>query len=272
MAAAKAPSLTIGDFSVLTRLSIKALRHYHEVGLLEPAGTDPQSGYRYYDIAQVQRAQIIRRLREVNMPLPEIQEVLVSDDVSVRSELIATHLARMEAQLAHTQQAVGALRELLAPSRPPIDVQFRHTPATVVAAITERVPLPGISEWFATGMREIAAAAGGTACGPPGGLYAAELFSDELGEATLFIPTNVELAASGRVSSRLLAPGEWAVAVHHGPHSTLDATYGRLGSYVSERLLGAHGPVREDYLPDGPDGPARTEICWPVFQTSSDPA
>jgi DNA-binding transcriptional MerR regulator len=262
------PPLTIGDFSVMTRLSITTLRHYHEQGLLEPAGTDPQSGYRYYDVTQVQRAQVIRRLREVNMPIPEIREVLSSDDVTVRSEVIAAHLARMEAQLAQTQDAVGALRELLSPSRPPVEVSFRRTPATTVAAIQERVALRGISEWYTTAMLEIADAAGGCACGPPGGLYPAELFAEEAGQVTLFLPTGGEIKPSGRVRNQVLAPGEWAVAVHYGPHTTIDATYGQLATYVQERLLGCEGPARENYLPDDPEGPARTEICWPIYQTS----
>jgi DNA-binding transcriptional MerR regulator len=44
-------SLTIGDFSRIAHLSIKTLRHYHEVGLLEPAEIDPSSGYRRYTLA-----------------------------------------------------------------------------------------------------------------------------------------------------------------------------------------------------------------------------
>ena len=47
--------LTIGDFSRMTFLTVKALRHYHDVGLLEPARTDPSSGYRYYRPEQVAR-------------------------------------------------------------------------------------------------------------------------------------------------------------------------------------------------------------------------
>ena len=260
--------LSIGEFAAMTRLSKKALRHYHELGLLEPAQTDPQTGYRHYDTAQVQRALVIRRLRGLGMPVPEVKAVLVADDVIARGQLIAAHLERMETQLAQTQEAVSALRELLVPSDGPIQVEFRRTPATTVAAITEVVPLAGIGEWFSTAMSEIEAVVGSAAVGPAGGLFAPELFAEELGEATLFIPTTVSLESSGRVHAQELSPAEWAVTSHYGPHSTIDRTSGRLGSYVSERLLSAGGPVRENYLPDGPDGPALTEICWPVFQTS----
>jgi DNA-binding transcriptional MerR regulator len=264
--------LTIGEFSVMTRLSKKALRHYHELGLLEPAQTDLHTGYRHYDTTQVQRAQVIRRLRGLGMPVPDVKAVLVARDVTTRSAVIAAHLERMEAQLAATQEAVGALRELLSPATArPIEVEFRSTPATLVAAITETVPLEGISAWFSAAVSEITAAAGSLACGPPGGLYAAELFSDELGETTVFVPVRSTIDPAGRVRPLVLPPGEWAVAVHHGPHTTIDRSYGELGSYVSERLLGADGPVRENYRPDRPGEPGTTEICWPVLRTSPEP-
>ena len=45
--------VTIGDFSRAAHLSVKTLRHYHEVGLLEPTEVDPNSGYRYYTEDQI---------------------------------------------------------------------------------------------------------------------------------------------------------------------------------------------------------------------------
>jgi DNA-binding transcriptional MerR regulator len=61
--------LSIGDFSRVTHLSVKTLRHYHEVGLLEPAEIDPSSGYRHYALAQIPIAQVIRRFRDLEMPV-----------------------------------------------------------------------------------------------------------------------------------------------------------------------------------------------------------
>ena len=56
--------VTIGEFSRMTHLSVKALRHYHDVGVLEPAAVNPDTGYRSYDLSQVPAAQVIRRLRD----------------------------------------------------------------------------------------------------------------------------------------------------------------------------------------------------------------
>ena len=97
--------LSIGDFSRMTHLSVKALRHYHDMGVLVPAAIDPFSGYRSYDTGQVPTAQVIRRLRDLNMPLDQIRAVLEASDVGERNQEIVAHLERMESQLAQTQAA-----------------------------------------------------------------------------------------------------------------------------------------------------------------------
>ena len=61
-------SLAIGDFSRATHLNIKTLRHYHEVGLLEPSDVDPRSGYRYYSYEQIPAAQHLS-VRQVDRDL-----------------------------------------------------------------------------------------------------------------------------------------------------------------------------------------------------------
>jgi DNA-binding transcriptional MerR regulator len=73
--------LTIGEFSRVTHLSVKALRHYDDVGLLQPADVDASSGYRHYASAQVPIAHVIRRFRDLDMPLEQIRAVLEAPDV-----------------------------------------------------------------------------------------------------------------------------------------------------------------------------------------------
>ena len=72
--------VAIGDFSKMTYFSVKALRHYHDVGLLEPADVDPSTGYRRYATSQVPVALAIRRFRDLDMPLEEIRLVLAAPD------------------------------------------------------------------------------------------------------------------------------------------------------------------------------------------------
>ena len=57
------------------------LRHYHELGLLEPVDVDVDNGYRRYAPEQIVTAQVIRRFRDLDMPLEDIQIVLSAPDV-----------------------------------------------------------------------------------------------------------------------------------------------------------------------------------------------
>jgi DNA-binding transcriptional MerR regulator len=91
--------LAIGEFSRLTHLSVRTLRRYHDAGLLEPATVDPDSGYRYYTADQIPTAQVIHRLRELAVPLPDVQRILRSSDPGTRAALVADHLQRLESEL-----------------------------------------------------------------------------------------------------------------------------------------------------------------------------
>ncbi len=101
-------SLSIGDFSRATHLTVKTLRHYQEEELLEPAQVDPQTGYRRYTTEQIPIAQVIRRFRDLDMPLNSIRAVLSAPDVEARKDHIAAHLKRLEADLTRTQSAVAS--------------------------------------------------------------------------------------------------------------------------------------------------------------------
>jgi DNA-binding transcriptional MerR regulator len=265
--------LTIGDFAQITHLSVKTLRRYHEAGLLEPDEVDPHSGYRYYATAQVPTAQVIRRFRDLGMPVREIGAVLATDDPDARSALIAGHLTRLEEQLDQTRAAVTSLRRLLRPTAPPIEVELRATPATTVAAIRATVDHDEVLEWYDGAMAELDRVLRGVErAGPNGGLYDNELFTDERGAAVVFVPVP-EPPVTGRVHPFVVPAAELAVTVHHGPHDDIDISYGALGTYVAEHALAVAGPVREYYLV-GPRDTAdaaswRTEIGWPVFRTSA---
>jgi DNA-binding transcriptional MerR regulator len=92
--------LSIGDFRRMTHLSVKALRHYHDLGLLVAAEVDPATGYRHHEPSQVPLAQAIRGFRELGMPLEEIRAVLSALGLASRNELIAAHARRTETQVA----------------------------------------------------------------------------------------------------------------------------------------------------------------------------
>ena len=267
-------SLTIGDFSRVTFLSVKTLRHYHRAGLLEPAEVDPVTGYRRYTCAQIPTAQVIRRFRELDMPLDDIGRVLRAPDQSTRSQIIADHLARLEQALVQTQRAVASLRDLLEGPAPAAVIEHRRVLATRAAAITSTVGVGDLESWYQGAVGEIVATLSAhriAATGPPGGVYANELFADEHGDATLFVPVTSEVRPVGRVRSMSMPEAELAVITHFGSHADLDRSYGALATYVSEHALAVDGLIRECYLvgPHDTDDESawRTEIGWPIFAT-----
>src|SRR6202140_5784304 len=91
---------SIGRFSRRSGIPVSHLRHYHEVGLLEPAHVDPESGYRYYAIAQREAAEVIGILRSIDMPVRDIQRVLADPSEATVGEVLAAHRARLEDRLS----------------------------------------------------------------------------------------------------------------------------------------------------------------------------
>ncbi len=267
-------ALTIGDFSRATHLTVKTLRHYHETGLLEPAQIDPETGYRRYTTAQIQVAQIIRRFRDLDMPLNEIRAVLSAPDVKARNELIAAHLRRLESDLARTQTAVASLRDLLEYPAPLVDIGRRKVDPQTAAAISEVVHAKDALSWFLGALGELHAVLAAqqiTATGPAGGIFSNALFSQARGQATVFIPCDVKASSIGRVVPLVVPAVELATLVHKGSHANIDLAYGSLATYVTRHELAIEGPLREYYLV-GPQDTSemsawRTEIGWPIFQT-----
>jgi DNA-binding transcriptional MerR regulator len=267
----------IGDFSRMTLLSVKALRHYHELGLLRPADIDHDTGYRRYRLEQVPTAQVIRRLRELGMSLDDVRAVIEAPDVSARNAAIGAHLRRMEGELEQTRATVSSLRLLLDGGRPgAIPVAYRVSGPSETLAIRDRVPYADVFDGLDVAFTELRATLGehGAArAGADAALYSSELLEDELGEIVAVIPVQSAPQPSGRVERLLLPRIEYATAVHAGPVDDIDRTYAALGAAVAERAIGVQGPIREDYVVsafDTPDeGRHRTEIGWPVFQTTT---
>ncbi|HEY2264726.1 MAG TPA: MerR family transcriptional regulator [Streptosporangiaceae bacterium] len=269
----------IGDFSRMTHLSVKALRFYHDQGLFEPARIDEFSGYRYYDPAQVPLAQVIRRFRDLGMPLDQVRAVVRAPDVETRTREIIAHLTAMEAKLAELQMSVTSLRALLEgpPVRP--EVEFRSIPATRALAVRATVAVRDAWAWGTDAFGELydrIGQAGQAPAGPGGALFPAGFFEVHEAELTAFVPVGGPVPEGprpgGGQSELVTVPGvEAAVMLHAGSPADSDQTYGALGTVVAERAIGVEGPIREYYLVPftEPDlSRHRAEICWPVFQTA----
>ncbi|MCY1141453.1 MerR family transcriptional regulator [Actinoplanes sp. Pm04-4] len=269
--------MSIGDFARMTLLSVKTLRRYQELHVLEPAAVDPFSGYRYYSAAQVPVAQVVRRFRDLGMPLAELRDLVNAPDLAARNRTIAAHLQRMEDQLDQTRATVASLRRLMQQPPPAEQVSFRTVPASWALAARARVGEQAGLGWVEhthQQLRSALTALGGHRAGPDSATFAPELFESDEGEIVAYLPTTDRLEATHPDVEVIQIPaGEYAVVLHDGPVADLDQAYAALGRVVAERSLGVAGPLREHYLVSALDtsdeARHRTEVGWPVFRTAA---
>src|SRR6185437_7425918 len=109
--------------------------------------------------------------------------------------------------------------------------------------------------------------------GAGGALFPAEFYEMEKGDLVAFVPLRTPPSRGSERAAPFEVPAaELAVALHAGPFSEIDLTYGQLGVHVAEAAIGVEGPIREYYLTtirDTPDESRhRIEVGWPVFQTA----
>ena len=87
--------MEIGRFAAVSGLSVPALRHYDEVGILKPTSVDPQTSYRRYSPDQLGDAKLICSLRGVDLPLDEIRAVLAADSEPEVQDILTGHRRRL---------------------------------------------------------------------------------------------------------------------------------------------------------------------------------
>ncbi len=128
--------LTIGSFAARCRLSVKALRHYDELGLLRPDHVDLGTGYRYYDRRQAPVAIAIALLRSLDVPLPAIRELLLGRDDDRLAAILDRERERRAREIARAESALRSIERLVhAGTVFPYDVALRDEPERTLLVV-----------------------------------------------------------------------------------------------------------------------------------------
>ena len=117
--------LSIGEMAEANRVSIATLRLYDRMGLLQPCCRDEESNYRYYDIRQTSRLDIIRYMRNLNMNLAKIQTLLEKEDIM----LIEQKLIEKNNQIHQQMRDLKAMHEAVERTIQSIE-RYRKSPAS----------------------------------------------------------------------------------------------------------------------------------------------
>src|SRR3954468_9296782 len=104
--------MTISAFGHATGLTPRALRSYDRLGLLCPARVDPETRYRLYAPDQIRRGQAIRMLRELELPLLEVRDVLGAGPEQQRERLLR-HQRRLARRSVEIKHSLGRLQTII---------------------------------------------------------------------------------------------------------------------------------------------------------------
>jgi effector-binding domain-containing protein len=265
--------IPIGRFSRMTRLSVKALRHYDELGLLEPAWVDPSSGYRYFRFGQANHAEAIRVLRSLDMPLGDIAEVLAVDDPDVAAKVLERRRGRLAEALERQGRMLAFLERLIERKEGivPYEVVVKEVPAQRVATIRRHTSLAVIGKDVTEGFTEILAAVGRAGAGPVGPLFLVmhDVIDEETdGDVELCVPVAQPFQGGGEVRVADLPGGTVASTIHRGPYDEIGPAYHTITGWIQEHGHEFAGPSREVYVtePQKTPDPADyvTEIQFPI--------
>jgi DNA-binding transcriptional MerR regulator len=267
--------VTIGRFARLTGLTVKALRHYDELGLLKPARVDAWTGYRWYEPAQVREAVAVRRLRALRVPLEQVAVLIRSDERTVRDALTA-HRAQLEGDLAEMRAVVAELDRLIDGKEQlvtelTLELEMVDEPAGRFAVIGGRVRVDDmgthvpetcmrVRRWLDE--RDVPCIESPLAIFLGNGI-------DEWLDVEVGWPIEGRtLEGADGVVVRELPAARGVQHVHHGGYEGLPAVYRALEAAIRERGLEPEDLAREHYVvnPGSAGDPAdfRTRIVWPV--------
>jgi DNA-binding transcriptional MerR regulator len=138
--------LTIGDFARLGQVSPRMLRHYDDIGLLQPARVDPQTGYRHYDVTQLRQLHRLLALRDLGFTLEQVRSMLDDDPpveqlrgmLRLRRAQIEQDIAEEQARLRRVEAHLHALEGTITMSS--LDVAIKTTDPVRVAEASATAP------------------------------------------------------------------------------------------------------------------------------------
>jgi effector-binding domain-containing protein len=245
----------IGEFSKLSQVPVKTLRYYDEIGLLRPAKVDDFTGYRYYSADQLPRLNRILALKDLDLSLAQIGELLDGDlpaeqmrgmlrlkqaEVRGRVKEEQARLARVEWRLRQIEQE-GKMSDQ--------EVVVKKVAAMKIASVRGVIPSYGeVGKLYGEIFKYV-----GRHRARPGGpafsIYYDEGFRESDVDVEAAVPLSKDIPDGDRVKVRELSGvEEMACTVHKGSYDTFAEPYNRLLTWIEANGYRVCGPNREVYI------------------------
>ncbi|MFD7441839.1 MerR family transcriptional regulator [Streptomyces sp. NPDC059909] len=273
--------LSIGAFAARARLSAKALRLYDRLRLLAPAYVDDVTGYRWYRADQVERARLVALLRQIDMPLARIAEVVELPGAE-GAHAVTAYWAEVEERRAVQGAVVAHLRDRLSGRRPTMyEIRTCDVPEQAVLAERKHLLSDELPRWIpaALGRLERAAEECGGVAGVPYVAYHAEVTPDSDGPAEACVPVTDAKAAEawaaahgrGATSGTVLRiePAQrlayTRITKAQVAYPQIISAFDAVEEWVEREGLTITGPCREVYFADWDAASATDEVCDIAF-------
>lgn len=265
--------LSIGMFANMTRLSIKALRLYDQLGILVPLHVDPQSGYRYYGASQLSSARRIRNMRDMDMPLATIRQVLAALDASPAEAetLVQAYVSMRERQIEQVRAQVQTFIRMIQQETNPMafEVNVKQIPTQQVVSLTRHTKIDKIDATIlqsVSALRALLQKQNATAKDAPFGIFHGTIDEQEDGPIEVCIPADGNLTEEGDVRIKQLAGGEAACVMTVGTETDFPAimgAYDAAADWIQKNGYQTIEPPREIWHsgPGGGEEP-KMEIVW----------
>ncbi|MFJ1809969.1 MULTISPECIES: MerR family transcriptional regulator [unclassified Streptomyces] len=276
--------LTIGAFAARARLSAKALRLYDRLGLLAPAHIDEASGYRYYRAGQVERARLVAMLRQLDMPLARIAEVVETTDGPESGDLLAAYWGDVETRFAAQRTLAAYLRARLSGRSSEMyekfEVQLVDVPERVVVTETRHTLADELPVWIPASLGRLEEAAGecGGVVGAPYVVYYSAVSMESDGPVESCVPVADEAGARawaaaaqgrGRQFRARVEPARrlayTRITKAQVAHPQILAPYEAVEAWMKREGWDYDGPCREVYFADWDAAGAEDPVCDVAF-------
>jgi DNA-binding transcriptional MerR regulator/DNA gyrase inhibitor GyrI len=243
---------SIGEFSRVTGLTVTTLRFYHEQGVLTPARVDHQTGYRYYDPRQIDKARIVTQLRSLEFSLDQVREMLTAcEDEADILDSLERQKALIEERMRQHRRILGSLEKIIRTEREArmavqnstFDVEEKTLDTVLIAGVRMKGRYGGCGKGFA----KIGKALGRYVSGKCFLLHYDNEYKEDDADFEACMPVRKAKAVDG-ISVRELPGGRCVSLLHRGPYQELGRSYAKLLAYVKGRGYEVVPPTREVYL------------------------
>lgn len=271
--------LKIGEFAVLADMSIKTLHHYDDINLLRPAFVDPETGYRYYDFAQLARAYRLLAFKNMGFALNEIAELLDGTMTpGPTRRFLKTKRADLAEQLNTLQEQIAYLDNKI------YEVEMEGRMAAYEVMVKRLEPMKVL---IARGVAPLKKDIGDTTAelrgrvgrykivptAPPMAIFPSYLHPPRDIPIEVAQPTDskVHLSGDDGVEEEIIPAMTVAAVIHTGPDDMAPG-WVALNAWIQRNGYRVAGPFREIFLHDVSEdtGKAAFELQFPIKKEDED--